>query len=139
MRMRYSPKPVVVAPAGLTLGGGCEITMHASRVVAAAERYIGLVELGAGVIPAGGGTKEMLRRIVNPVMRVENAEALAPCMQSVFLQMGQAKVATSAEEARGMNILGPADRIVIEPRSSAHRSEEGSAAHGRGWIQAACA
>jgi 3-hydroxyacyl-CoA dehydrogenase len=112
MRMRYSPKPIVVAPAGLTLGGGCEITMHGSRVVAAAETYIGLVELGAGVIPAGGGTKEMLRRIVNPVMRVENAEVLAP-LQRAFLQMGQAKVATSAEEARGMNILSPADRIVM--------------------------
>jgi 3-hydroxyacyl-CoA dehydrogenase len=112
MRMRYSPKPVVVAPAGLTLGGGCEITMHASRIVAAAESYIGLVELGVGVIPAGGGTKEMLRRIVNPVMRVENAEPLA-ALQKAFLQMGQAKVATSAEEARGMNILGSQDRIVL--------------------------
>ncbi|OQY88617.1 MAG: hypothetical protein B6D38_09635 [Anaerolineae bacterium UTCFX1] len=112
MRMRYSPKPIVVAPAGLTLGGGCEITMHASRVVAAAETYIGLVELGVGVIPAGGGTKEMLRRIVNPVMRVENAEPLA-ALQKAFLQMGQAKVATSAEEARGMNILLPADRVVM--------------------------
>ena len=112
MRMRYSPKPVVVAPAGLTLGGGCEITMHASRVVAAAETYIGLVELGVGVIPAGAGTKEMLRRIVNPVMRVENAEPLA-ALQKAFLQMGQAKVATSAEEARGMNILSPQDLVVM--------------------------
>jgi 3-hydroxyacyl-CoA dehydrogenase len=112
MRMRYSPRPVVIAPAGLTLGGGCEITMHASRVVAAAETYIGLVELGAGVIPAGGGTKEMLRRIVNPIMRVENAEVF-PALQRVFLQVGQAKVATSAEEARGMSILGPQDRIVL--------------------------
>jgi 3-hydroxyacyl-CoA dehydrogenase len=112
MRMRYSPKPVIVAPAGLTLGGGCEITMHASRVVAAAETYIGLVELGVGVIPAGAGTKEMLRRIVNPVMRIENAEPLA-ALQKAFLQMGQAKVATSAEEARGMNILSPQDRIVL--------------------------
>jgi 3-hydroxyacyl-CoA dehydrogenase len=112
MRMRYSPKPVVVAPAGLTLGGGCEITMHASRVVAAAETYIGLVELGAGVIPAGGGTKELLRRIVNPAMRVENTEVL-PSLQRAFLQMGQAKVATSAEEARSMNMLTPADRIVL--------------------------
>jgi 3-hydroxyacyl-CoA dehydrogenase len=112
MRMRYSPKPIVVAPAGLTLGGGCEITMHASRVVAAAETYIGLVELGAGVIPAGGGTKEMLRRIVNPVMRTENTEPLA-VLQRAFLQMGQAKVATSAEEARNMNILIPSDRIVL--------------------------
>jgi 3-hydroxyacyl-CoA dehydrogenase len=112
MRMRYSPKPIVVAPAGLTLGGGCEITMHGSRVVAAAETYIGLVELGAGVIPAGGGTKEMLRRIVNPVMRIENAEPLA-ALQRAFLQMGQAKVATSAEEARGMSILTPADHVVL--------------------------
>ena len=112
MRMRYSPKPIVVAPAGLTLGGGCEITIHASRVVAAAETYIGLVELGVGLIPAGAGTKEMLRRIVNPVMRIENAEPLA-ALQKVFLQIGQAKVATSAEEARGMNILSPQDRIVM--------------------------
>jgi 3-hydroxyacyl-CoA dehydrogenase len=112
MMMRYSPKPIVVAPAGLTLGGGCEITMHASRVVAAAETYIGLVELGVGVIPAGAGTKEMLRRIVNPVMRIENAEPLA-ALQKAFLQMGQAKVATSAEEARGMNILAQHDRIVL--------------------------
>jgi 3-hydroxyacyl-CoA dehydrogenase len=112
MRMRYSPKPIVVAPAGLTLGGGCEITMHASRVVAAAETYIGLVELGVGLIPAGGGTKEMLRRIVNSVMHIENVEPLAP-LQKVFLQIGQAKVATSAEEARGMAILNPQDRIVM--------------------------
>ena len=112
MRMRYSPKPIVVAPAGLTLGGGCEITMHAPRVVAAAETYIGLVELGVGLIPAGAGTKEMLRRIVNPVMRIENAEPLA-ALQKVFLQIGQAKVATSAEEARGMAILNPQDRVVL--------------------------
>ena len=112
MRMRYSPKPIVVAPAGLTLGGGCEITMHASRVVAAAETYIGLVELGVGLIPAGAGTKEMLRRIVNPVMRIENSEPLA-ALQKVFLQIGQAKVATSSEEARGMAILNPQDRVVM--------------------------
>ena len=76
MRMRYFPKPVVVAPAGLALGGGCEVTMHASRVVAAAETYIGLVELGAGVIPAGGGTKEYMRRLVNPAMKVDMAEVI---------------------------------------------------------------
>jgi 3-hydroxyacyl-CoA dehydrogenase len=112
MRMRYSPIPIVVAPAGLALGGGCEITMHASRVVAAAETYLGLVELGAGVIPAGGGTKETMRRILNPGMKVENAEAF-PFIQKAFLQIGQAKVATSAEEARGMGILSLQDRIVI--------------------------
>ncbi|HBX68510.1 MAG TPA: 3-hydroxyacyl-CoA dehydrogenase, partial [Chloroflexi bacterium] len=82
MRMRYFPKPVVVAPAGLCLGGGAEISMHASRIVAAGELYIGQVEIGAGVIPAGGGTKELLRRVVNPVMRVKDAVAL-PAMQKV--------------------------------------------------------
>jgi len=112
MRLRYSPKPVVVAPVGYTLGGGCEVTLHASRVVAASETYIGLVELAMGVIPAWGGTKETLRRIVNPVMRIENAEVLVP-LQKAFLQLGQAKVATSAEEARSMNILGPQDRVVM--------------------------
>lgn len=111
MRMRYSPKPIVVTPAGYTLGGGCEITMHASRVVAATESYIGLVELGAGVIPAGAGTKEMMRRIINPAMKTEHAEAL-PFLQKAFLQIGQAKVATSAEEARGMAILNPQDRVI---------------------------
>lgn len=112
MCMRYFPKPVVVALAGLALGGGCEVTMHASRVVAAAETYIGLVELSAGVIPAGGGTKEYMRRIINPAMRVESAEPF-PFIQKAFLQIGQAKVATSAEEARGMGILNPQDRIVV--------------------------
>jgi 3-hydroxyacyl-CoA dehydrogenase len=112
MRMRYFPKPVVIAPAGLTLGGGCEITMHGSRAVAAGETYIGLVELGVGVIPAGGGTKEMMRRIVNPVMRIPGVEVF-PLLQKVFEQIGQAKVSTSAEEARNMRILGAADRIVF--------------------------
>ncbi len=112
MRMRYSPKPVVVAPAGLALGGGCEVTMHGSRVVAAGELYIGLVELGAGVIPAGGGTKEIMRRVINPAMKTENAEVLA-YLQRAFVQIGQAKVATSAEEARQMGLLGPADRVVM--------------------------
>jgi 3-hydroxyacyl-CoA dehydrogenase len=111
MRMRYSPKPIIVTPAGYTLGGGCEITMHASRVVAAAESYIGLVELGAGVIPAGAGTKEYMRRIINPAVKVESAEPF-PYIQKAFLQIGQAKVATSAEEARGMGILNSQDRVV---------------------------
>jgi 3-hydroxyacyl-CoA dehydrogenase len=112
MRMRYFPKPVVIAPAGLALGGGCEVTMHGSRVVAGAETYIGLVELGVGVIPAGGGTKELMRRIINPGMRMPGVD-IFPFLQRVFEQIGQAKVATSAEEARQMGFLGPTDRIVI--------------------------
>jgi 3-hydroxyacyl-CoA dehydrogenase len=112
MRMRYFPRPVVVAPAGLALGGGCEITMHGSRVVAASELYIGMVELGAGVIPAGGGTKEMIRRIVNPGVRVPSVDAF-PFLMKVFDQIGMAKVATSAEEARQFAILAPTDRVIL--------------------------
>jgi 3-hydroxyacyl-CoA dehydrogenase len=112
MRMRYFPKPVVAAPAGLALGGGAEIIMAANRVVSACELYTGLVELGAGVIPAGGGTKEMVRRLLNPPMRTQNAEAL-PYLQRIFEQIGMAKVATSAEEARQFGILSPCDRVVF--------------------------
>ncbi|MBM3145484.1 MAG: 3-hydroxyacyl-CoA dehydrogenase/enoyl-CoA hydratase family protein [Chloroflexi bacterium] len=112
MRMRYFPKPVVVAPFGLTLGGGGEITMHGNRVVAAAELYIGQVELGVGVIPAGGGTKELLRRIVNPPMRTKEVSVL-PFMQKTFELIGMATVATSAVEALQHGFLGPCDRIVM--------------------------
>jgi 3-hydroxyacyl-CoA dehydrogenase len=112
MRVRYFPKPVVVAPAGLALGGGAEVIMSASRVVAAGELYAGLVEVGAGVIPSGSGTKEMIRRILNPPMRTTGAEAL-PFLQRIFEQVGMGKVATSAEEARQFGILGPGDRISI--------------------------
>jgi 3-hydroxyacyl-CoA dehydrogenase len=110
--MRYFPKPVVAAPAGLNLGGGAEIMMHANRVVASAELYSGFVEIGPGVIPAGGGTKEMLRRVLNPPMRTLNADAL-PFLQRIFEQIGTAQVSTSAEEARQMGIIGPSDRIVM--------------------------
>ena len=112
MKMRYFPKPVVVAPAGLALGGGAEITMHGNRVVAAAELYTGLVEVGAGVIPAGGGTKEMIRRIINPPMKTKDA-VVFPYLQRVFEQVGQGAVAKSALEAQEMGILNAADRIVI--------------------------
>jgi len=111
-RIRYSPRPVVISPAGLCLGGGAELSMHASRIVAAAELYLGQVEIGVGVIPAGGGTKELLRRIVNPVMRIKDAVAL-PALQNVFELIGMAKVATSAEEAREFGFLAPSDRIVM--------------------------
>lgn len=112
MRSRYFPRPVVVAPAGVTLGGGLEITMYSSRVVASAELYTGATEFAVGVIPAGGGTKEMLRRIVNPAMKTENAEVL-PFLQRVFMQIGLAKISMSAEEARQMGILSEDDRVVM--------------------------
>jgi 3-hydroxyacyl-CoA dehydrogenase len=112
MRMRYFSKPVIVAPVGYTFGGGAEVTMHAGRIVAAAELYTGLVEVARGLIPAGGGTKEMMRRVINPAMRTKGTEVL-PFLQRVFEQIGMAKVATSAEEARGLGILSPTDRVVM--------------------------
>lgn len=112
MRIRYFPKPVVVAPAGLTLGGGTEIMMHGSRVVAAIELYSGLVEAGMGLIPAGGGTKEMLRRVLNPPMKTDYADPL-PFLARIFEQVGLAKVGTSAEEVRQLGLLSEGDHIVM--------------------------
>ncbi len=111
--IRFSPKPVVAAPFGMTLGGGCEMVMAASRVVAAAETYIGLVEMGVGVIPAGTGTKEIVRRVISPPMRTPNA-LVVPFLQQAFEQIGLVKVATSAEEARKMKILSERDRVVVD-------------------------
>jgi 3-hydroxyacyl-CoA dehydrogenase len=110
--MRYSPKPVVAAPFGVVLAGGCEVVMAASRVVAAAETYIGLVEVGVGLIPAGGGCKETVRRVITPPIKTPHAQVLA-FLQQAFEQVGLAKVATSAAEAREMKILSECDRIVI--------------------------
>jgi 3-hydroxyacyl-CoA dehydrogenase len=110
--VRYSPKPIVAAPFGMVLGGGCEVVLASSQAVAAAETYIGLVEVGVGLLPAGGGCKEMLRRIVSPPMRTPDAQNLA-FLQQTFEQIGLAKVATSAAEARQMKILSDCDRIVV--------------------------
>src|SRR5574341_795642 len=112
MAMRYSPKPVVTAPFGYTLGGGCEVAMAGARILAHAESYVGLVEVGMGLIPAGGGCKELLRRVVSPAMQTPNVDPL-PFVQRVFETVGLAKVATSAEEARQMRFFGPADRVVM--------------------------
>jgi len=110
--MRYSSKPIVAAPFGMVLAGGCEVVLAASRAVAAAETYVGLVEVGVGLVPAGGGCKEMLRRIVSPPMKTPDAQDLA-FLQQTFEQIGLAKVATSAAEARQMKILTDCDRIVV--------------------------
>lgn len=112
MLLRYSRKPVVTAPFGYTLGGGCEVTMAGSRIVAHAESYVGLVEVGLGLIPAGGGCKEMLRRVVAPAMQTANADVL-PYLQRVFETIGTAKVATSALEAQQLGFFGPDTRIVM--------------------------
>jgi 3-hydroxyacyl-CoA dehydrogenase len=102
--IRYSPKPVVTAPFALTLGGGCEIAMSGARVQASAETYIGLVEVGAGLIPAGGGTTEMLRRA---------APGGAAKVRDVFQNIGLAKVSGSAEHARQLLYLRPEDGITM--------------------------
>jgi 3-hydroxyacyl-CoA dehydrogenase len=112
MRMRYFTKPIVMATAGLALGGAAEVLMHGSRVVSGAELYAGQVEIGPGVIPAGGGTKELLRRILNPPMHTNDAQAL-PYLQRIFELIGMAKVSTSAEEARQFGFLSQADRVVM--------------------------
>ncbi len=113
-KMRAHAKPIVVAPHGMTLAGGAEVVMGGQRVVAAAESYIGLIEMGVGLIPAGTGTKELVRRIVNPVMETPNADVLPP-LQRVFETIALAKVAESAVQAREMGFLTPADRIVMNP------------------------
>ncbi|MBI1749020.1 MAG: enoyl-CoA hydratase/isomerase family protein [Acidobacteria bacterium] len=112
MALRYSPKPVVVAPFGMTFGGGCEITLHGSRVQMAAETYIGLVEVGVGLIPAGGGTKELLLRTVDLSPKGENVD-LFPHVKRTFETIGMAKVATSALEARKLGFLRETDGLSM--------------------------
>jgi 3-hydroxyacyl-CoA dehydrogenase len=108
MALKYAEVPVVVAPAGLALGGGCEIVLHGDRVQAAAETYIGLVEAGVGLIPAGGGTKEMLLRATAAV-----TGDLLPAAQRVFETIGVGKVSTSAADARRLGILRDVDRVTM--------------------------
>ncbi len=108
--LRHARVPVVVAPAGLALGGGCEVVLHADRVQAAAESYIGLVEVGVGLIPAGGGTKEMLARAVE--LLAPQADLL-PATQRVFETIGFAKVSTSADDARAIGYLRQVDAISM--------------------------
>ncbi len=111
--MRYASKPVVVAPFNMALGGGLELLMSGAKVVAHAELYAGLVEVGVGLLPAGGGCKELVRRIVSPVMAAnENADPL-PHLQQAFEAIAVAKVSTSAKEARDLGFLSAGDKIVM--------------------------
>lgn len=112
MSVRFCSKPVVVAPGGRTLGGGAEVSMAGARIVAAAETYMGLVEVGVGLIPGAGGCKEMVRRIISPPMRVTGSDPL-PFLQRALQAIATAKVSTSAQEARAMSFLSDADLIVM--------------------------
>jgi 3-hydroxyacyl-CoA dehydrogenase len=113
MAFRFAPKPVVSAPHGQTLGGGLEVCLHSDRIVAAGETYMGLVEVGVGLIPAGGGTKEMARRLVSPPLRTAPDTPALPFLQKAFEQIALAKTATSAIEAKDMGFLTDNDRIVM--------------------------
>jgi 3-hydroxyacyl-CoA dehydrogenase len=123
--IKFCPRPVVAAPFGLTLGGGAEICLHAARRQAHAELYIGLVEAGVGLIPAGGGTKEMLLRALDtatalappdpkdpPSRFAQSAEVIA-AVKRVFENIALAKTSTSAAEARPLAMLAAADRITL--------------------------
>ncbi|HEY8597865.1 MAG TPA: 3-hydroxyacyl-CoA dehydrogenase/enoyl-CoA hydratase family protein [Thermomicrobiales bacterium] len=111
-RVRFAPKPVVAAPFGQTLGLGVELSLAASAICAEGETYMGLVEVGVGLIPGGGGCKELVRRIISPSARVPGTDPM-PYLRRVFETIGQAKVSTSAAEARDLGFLAPSDRVVF--------------------------
>jgi 3-hydroxyacyl-CoA dehydrogenase len=110
MRMRYSSIPTVSAPHAMTLGGGCEISLHADKVVASAETYMGLVEVGVGVIPGGGGSKEMTLRASDSLVK---GDVELNRFQNHLLTIAMAKVSTSAEEAFDYDMLQKGKDIVV--------------------------
>jgi 3-hydroxyacyl-CoA dehydrogenase len=112
MAIKYASRPVLVAPQGMALGGGCEISLHGARIHAAAESYLGLVEAGVGLIPGGGGTKEMLIRANEHSAGGENLD-LFHALKPVFETIAMAKVSTSGEEARSLGFLRPSDLIAM--------------------------
>lgn len=134
MRVRYSAIPVVVAPHNMALGGGCELVMHADKVVAHAEAYIGLVEFGVGLIPAGGGTKEFTLRLSD---ELQDGDIELNNFRDRFLSIGQAKVSTSAHEAFDLGYLRKGiDRVVVSrERLLAEAKKECLALAEAGYVQ----
>jgi 3-hydroxyacyl-CoA dehydrogenase len=136
MSLRYSPKPVVVAPFQLVFGGGCEMVLHGDHVRAAAETYIGLVEVGVGIIPAGGGTKEMLLRALDSIPKDMNDADPFPFVKRAFETIAMAKVATSAEEARSLGFLSADDTVSMNSdRLIADAKKEVLALVASGYVQ----
>ena len=122
MRVRYSNIPVIVAPHNMTLGGGCELSMHADKVVAHAELYMGLVEFGVGLIPGGGGSKEFAKRLSDELAA---GDIKINRMRDKFLTIGQAKVATSAYEAFDLGYLREGvDEVVVSRQHQLTRAKE---------------
>lgn len=122
MRLRYSLVPTVAAVRGMALGGGCEFTMHCDRAVAAFETYIGLVEAGVGLLPAGGGTKEFAVRAVDDVARgqVGGQQDAFPFVRTSFQNLAMAKVAKSAADAKALGFLRASDVVVMHPHELLH-------------------
>jgi 3-hydroxyacyl-CoA dehydrogenase len=136
MSLRYSPKPVVVAPFQMVFGGGCEMVLHADRVRASAETYIGLVEVGVGIIPAGCGTKEMLVRALDSIPKDMKDADPFPFVKRAFETIALAKVATSAEEARGYGFLSEDDSVSMNrDRLIADAKKEVLALAASGYVQ----
>lgn len=136
MSLRYSAKPVVVAPFQMVFGGGCEMVLHADRVRASAETYIGLVEVGVGIIPAGCGTKEMLVRAMDSIPADMKDADPFPFVKRAFETIALAKVATSAEEARDFGFLSEDDSISMNAdRLIADAKKEVLALAASGYVQ----
>jgi 3-hydroxyacyl-CoA dehydrogenase len=138
LAIKYAPKPVVAAPQGMALGGGCEISLHAVRIQAAAEAYIGLVEAGVGLIPGGGGTKEMLIRANEHAAGGEDLD-LFHALKPVFEAIAMAKVGTSAEECRDLRFLRREDGVSMNRNRLVADAKEAALALVRGGYKAPAA
>ena len=147
--IKFCPRPVVVAPFGMTLGGGTEICLHAARRQSHAETYIGLVESGVGLIPGGGGTKEMLLRALDnaaalappdpkdPPSRFAQSAEVADGLKRALETIAMAKVSTSAAEARGLGFLAPLDRITLNRERLLLDAKAGRIRAGRSGLRGA--
>ncbi|HEX8764740.1 MAG TPA: enoyl-CoA hydratase/isomerase family protein, partial [Candidatus Acidoferrum sp.] len=131
LAIKYAPKPVVVAPQGMALGGGCEVSLHGAKIQAAAEAYIGLVETGVGLIPGGGGTKEMLIRANEHAAGGEDLD-LFHALKPVFEAIAMAKVGTSAEECRDLGYLRREDGVSMNRDRLVSDAKEAALALARG-------
>ena len=131
LALKYAPKPVVAAPQGMALGGGCEVSLHSTRIQATAEAYIGLVETGVGLIPGGGGTKEMLIRANEHAAGGEDLD-LFHALKPVFEAIAMAKVGTSAEECRDLGYLRREDGVSMNRDRLVADAKEAALALARG-------
>lgn len=138
LAIKYAPKPVVVAPQGMALGGGCEVSLHGAKIQAAAEAYIGLVETGVGLIPGGGGSKEMLIRANEHAVGGEDLD-LFHALKPVFEAIAMAKVGTSAEECRDLGYLRREDGVSMNRDRLVSDAKQAALALARGVYKAPAA